>query len=316
MENRRILDIIDFNQDYYAIMGVEKDSLPLGKDPSSKRDLRIVLQKAYHTKLFEVHPDKPTGDEEKFKLVVRAYTILSDPILRNVYDRGGIADQKEESGGFSIDMAFLGTYRKSSMADLIGCSLFNKILDESGIEGMEIKFMPEDEHSHNYQWEFIIPGLPKELVLAIIEDEEEVLKLTSGEDEFLDEALPFKIYICLPSIKLVILREADEFVEEVGHLDIVKGKIEGAKFLDADLLGTTQYETAVEFITSGGLKAAVDDCIEGNVQKYIKQYKKVENQEIGALMSAQEANKIDQTQLKELLKTADETVYGTTKSEE
>ena len=44
MENRRILDIIDFDQDYYAIMGVEKDSLPLGKDPSSKRDLRIVLK--------------------------------------------------------------------------------------------------------------------------------------------------------------------------------------------------------------------------------------------------------------------------------
>jgi DnaJ-class molecular chaperone len=158
----KITDIIDFNQNYYEILGISPDDLPIGKDPNSKRLSNSILQKAYREQLFKYHPDRPEGDEEKCKLVIKAHKILSDPVLRKVYDNGGENDENFIKQGMNINWDRLGKYRKGSLADMIGTSIFDKIINESGIDNIQVKFKPENEELHNLlTWEFIIKDYQK-----------------------------------------------------------------------------------------------------------------------------------------------------------
>lgn len=308
---QKITDIINFDEDYYSILGIDREDLPTGKDPNSKRLLRDILTEAYHKKLFEVHPDRPNGDEEKCKLVVKAHMILSDPIFKSYYDSGG-KYKDNNLVGMDINWGKIGRYRKGSLADMIGSALFDKILNESGIENIEVKFTPSDETLHNYNWEFYIQGLEKELILTIIEDETEVLKLTSGDEESLKKSLPFKIYICLPSIKLIFIRDEDDFIEtSSGYLDIVKGRIQKTSFIDADLLGTTNYDNAVNFINSGELKVAIEECKKGNIDQFLKKFRqKADNIDLNTIMKRQEMYKVDQSHLEKMIEQARKESYN------
>lgn len=44
------------------------------------------IRNAYKRLALKYHPDKPTGNEDKFKQVSRAYQILTDPFKKKVYD--------------------------------------------------------------------------------------------------------------------------------------------------------------------------------------------------------------------------------------
>ena len=69
-------------RDYYEVLGVSKNC--------SEADLK----KAYRKKALEFHPDRNPDNpeaEETFKLCAEAYSILSDPQKRQVYDRYGHA---------------------------------------------------------------------------------------------------------------------------------------------------------------------------------------------------------------------------------
>lgn len=59
----------------------------LGVSPSAND---ADLKKAYRKAALKYHPDKPTGDEEKFKDVGEAFEILSDKDKRALYDQYGI----------------------------------------------------------------------------------------------------------------------------------------------------------------------------------------------------------------------------------
>jgi DnaJ-class molecular chaperone len=50
------------------------------------------VKKAYRKLALRLHPDKPTGDAEKFKKIQGAYDILSDPEKRENFDRFGTAE--------------------------------------------------------------------------------------------------------------------------------------------------------------------------------------------------------------------------------
>lgn len=50
------------------------------------------VKKAYRKLALRLHPDKPTGDAEKFKKIQAAYDILSDPQKRQNYDQFGNPD--------------------------------------------------------------------------------------------------------------------------------------------------------------------------------------------------------------------------------
>lgn len=74
-------------KDYYNILGVAKNA--------SDEEIKKAYRKLAH----EHHPDKPGGNEAKFKEINEAYQVLSDKIKRAQYDRFGSAGPAG-AGGF------------------------------------------------------------------------------------------------------------------------------------------------------------------------------------------------------------------------
>ena len=66
----------------YEVLGVSQSDLT--EDPD-------LIRRKYKQIALRVHPDKSSDDrsEQAFKKVHRAYTVLSDPVLRDVYDKYG-----------------------------------------------------------------------------------------------------------------------------------------------------------------------------------------------------------------------------------
>jgi curved DNA-binding protein len=72
--------------DYYAVLQL---------DPNAEQ---LVVTKVYRLLAAYYHPDnKQTGDEEKFKQVLEAYEVLSDPAKRSRYDLGYVGTRRSES---------------------------------------------------------------------------------------------------------------------------------------------------------------------------------------------------------------------------
>jgi molecular chaperone DnaJ len=61
-------------KDYYEILGVP--------EYASEEEIK----KAFRELAKKYHPDVPGGDAEKFKEILEAYRVLSDPKLRKEYD--------------------------------------------------------------------------------------------------------------------------------------------------------------------------------------------------------------------------------------
>jgi len=76
------------SQDYYASLGIARSA--------SEADIK----KAYRKMAAKYHPDKPTGDETKFKEISEAYETLSDPEKRAMYDQYGSDYEQRHAGGF------------------------------------------------------------------------------------------------------------------------------------------------------------------------------------------------------------------------
>lgn len=77
-------------EDYYEMLGVSRDS--------SEEEIKSSYRKLAH----KYHPDKKNGNEEKFKEINRAYTVLKDKKKRAQYDQfGHTFDGASGSSGFS-----------------------------------------------------------------------------------------------------------------------------------------------------------------------------------------------------------------------
>ena len=76
------------SKDYYAVLGISR----------SASDAEI--KKAYRKMAAKYHPDKPTGDESKFKEISEAYETLSDAEKRSMYDQFGSDYEQRGAGGF------------------------------------------------------------------------------------------------------------------------------------------------------------------------------------------------------------------------
>ena len=84
--------IVEAKCDYYGVLGVDR-----------KAD-ENAIKKAYRKLAKKYHPDTNAGNtqaEQKFKEITEAYTILSDPEKRKLYDRFGHAafDGNNPKGG-------------------------------------------------------------------------------------------------------------------------------------------------------------------------------------------------------------------------
>ena len=74
-------------RDYYEVLGLAKGA--------SQEEIK----KAFRKKAVELHPDKSSGDETKFKEVNEAYEVLKDEKKRQAYDQLGHAAGADQAGG-------------------------------------------------------------------------------------------------------------------------------------------------------------------------------------------------------------------------
>lgn len=72
-------------KDYYKILGVERAAT------------EAEIKKAYRKLAGKYHPDKPTGDESKFKEISEAYEVLSDKQKRSMFDQFGSGYQNGQN---------------------------------------------------------------------------------------------------------------------------------------------------------------------------------------------------------------------------
>lgn len=81
----------------YEVLGVEPDATD------------EEIKQAYRSKAQASHPDREGGDEERFKRVGAAFTLLSDPEKRARFDETGTTDQEvslEEEADNVLDNLF------------------------------------------------------------------------------------------------------------------------------------------------------------------------------------------------------------------
>lgn len=74
------------SKDYYKILGVEKNATA------------DEIKKAFKKAAMQYHPDRPGGDEKKFKEINEAYQVVGDADKRAKYDQFG--SDFEQQGGF------------------------------------------------------------------------------------------------------------------------------------------------------------------------------------------------------------------------
>lgn len=282
--------IIDFNKNYYEILHIDKSDLPSGKSRQDKINLSEMLEKAFRKRSRVCHPDFG-GSNEAFLDIVRARRILEDPLLKKIYDQGYFEETSisTDEMGFEIDWNKVGTYRKGTPEDTIGFSLFLKICDKKNQLNLIPAFYPET-NDHNYEWDWVIKGTKSKLVISIVNDEDEVLRLTSGDS--LESSLPFKIYICIPRASLSMKRDNNVIVEH--GKTMMNGQITSVSYSDYNLLETTNLETATDYI-SNYIKNDLSDFINGDTSRFVVKEKQT------TLLDSEKLKKFDQDKLSSIL---------------
>lgn len=255
--------VIDFSIDYYGILGIDRKTLLPGSTYGEKQSNSKIIHEAYRKQASMWHPDVPWSSddpapsqkekEERFKQIIKAHTILSDQVSKQIYDRGkdDPGSGKKQGLDFQILATSIGEFRPDSIEATIGTIIYNKIL--SGVPQIEGTVCPETEGEDDYIWEFYFKQTKRDpLTLSIVRDENEVLRLTSAEG--VSEALPFKIHLFFPSHKgQLTFRESFNPGEQT---------ITGIEYADHVLFESTNLDNTVEYISSGMLKDIKDYILE------------------------------------------------------
>lgn len=284
--------IIDFEKNYYEILGIQKDNFPSGNNRNAVIARTKILEDAFRKSARKAHPDFG-GSEEKFLDLVRARRILEDSILRKIYDAGefiefNFGDTSEDT--FTVDWSKVGNYRKGTPEDTIGFSLFLRLCERKEELGIIPAFFPTT-NEHNYQWDFVIKNSNKnKLVISIVNDENEVLRLTNSSE--IQESLPFKIYICIPESSLVFSRGNNTILDPYGKT-LINGEILSANYNDLDLLESTNLSATNTYIEEK-LISDLTLFLNGELKS-----KKITNQK--KWMSSDELKELDKEKLKEII---------------
>ena len=136
------------NKDYYNLLGVQRNA--------SQDEIKRAFRKLAH----EHHPDKKTGNEDKFKEVNEAYQILSDPKKRSNYDNfgfayndGGFQGEQGFGHGFDFSDLFSGGFGRSGRSERME-DLFDMFSD--AFEGFRQPQYEEDSKGENLYLELTI----------------------------------------------------------------------------------------------------------------------------------------------------------------
>lgn len=261
--------IIDFNKDYYNILGLVKETLPKGKNRQDKIELSKMLETAFRKMSRKCHPDFG-GSNEAFLNLIRARRIIEDPILKKIYDQGYFDEftLPNEDNQFLVDWTKIGTYRQGTPEDTVGYSLFLKLCNFKEKLNIVPAFCPSDKEQ-NYEWDFVIKSDKKDihkLVISIVNDENEVLRLTDGNQ--LEQALPFKIYICIPKAGIVFSRAKDAILGPNNKV-LANATINSVSFQDLNLCESTNLDFVNNYIENH-IALDLDKFHIGDTESFIK----------------------------------------------
>ncbi|KAI9364724.1 hypothetical protein BD770DRAFT_152370 [Pilaira anomala] len=112
---RAVKTILACNKDYYKILSVDKNATD------------NQIKKAYRKQALQFHPDKNSapGADEAFKLVAKAFDILSDSNKRAIHDEGGDADGSRGRSSAASYHQQQYAYNRRSADDVSPEDLFN-----------------------------------------------------------------------------------------------------------------------------------------------------------------------------------------------
>lgn len=104
---------------YYEDLKIEKNAS------------QVEIKQAFRKLSLKFHPDKPTGDAEKFKCINEAYQTLGDEKKRRMYDMHG----KMEGGMSSRMNPMEHIFRQQSFNDLGGNGIFKMFFNGMPMDG-------------------------------------------------------------------------------------------------------------------------------------------------------------------------------------
>ena len=116
-------------KNYYQILGIEKNA--------SEEEVKKAYRKLAH----QHHPDRPGGNEQKFKEINEAYQVLSDKTKRMQYDRFGSVGEGPAAGAWGAQGGFSGAGFEGFGFDpeqFAGMGDFGDVMD-SIFEGMGVR---------------------------------------------------------------------------------------------------------------------------------------------------------------------------------
>jgi hypothetical protein len=228
-----------------------------------------MLETAFRKMSRKCHPDFG-GSNEAFLDLVRARRIVEDPILKKIYDQGYFDEftLPDENNQFQVDWTKIGTYRPGTPEDTVGYSLFLKLCSLKEKLNIVPAFCPDDKEQ-NYEWDFVIKSDKKEihkLVISIVNDENEVLRLTNGDD--LEQALPFKIYICVPKAGIVFSRAKDAVLGPNNKV-LANATINSVSFQDLNFCESTNLDFVNNYIENQ-IALDLEKFHNGDTESFIK----------------------------------------------
>jgi hypothetical protein len=175
-------------------------------------------------------------------------------------EQNQVIQSAEGNSGFEVDWTKIGTYRKGTTEDTVGYSLFLSLCERKTQLDLIPAFIP-DNNEHNYEWDFVLNNHKQsqkiiKVVISIVNDESEVLRLTSGND--VKDSLPFKIYVCIPKIGVRYIRDNSKVISPFGNI-LKNGVIKSVEYNDHHFIETTSLDEAKEYLKSEQFQIDLDD---------------------------------------------------------
>nr|XP_014103344.2 J domain-containing protein CG6693 [Bactrocera oleae] len=194
-------------RDLYKLLDLEKNALP--------RDIK----KAYYKMSLQVHPDRVEDDKksaatEKFKVLSKAYQVLSDKEKRGLYDEQGVIVDEEDEGKLSSWMdLWRQVFRRVTEEDIINY--------ENSYVGSELE--RDDMKKAYLSSKGCINKIMTEVPFLHIKDEPRLQKIIR---EMIDasEVPEYKIFTNEPSQKRQ--RRHKKYAREAKEAEEIKQKLE------------------------------------------------------------------------------------------
>lgn len=164
-------------QDHYSVLGVQPQSTP--------DDIRL----AYNRLSAKYHPtNRETRDQEKYKAVILAYEVLSDPARRSEFDGPRETKKQEDSLEFQSDEFFESIRTENARRMALLCLLYDRRRTRPSVPGVSIREIERTMSVTTEQMFFSIWYLKQRNL--VISDDKSNMQITVDGMDYLERHTP------------------------------------------------------------------------------------------------------------------------------